>query len=132
LYIQRHFEGQNYFGRYRRLPELKGVSKQWGDSYVVERAKRQWINFLIQGTAGDLFKHSLVRVNDMLQEEQTESRLVNAVHDEIIFYIHHEELQLLPRIRDIMQDWQFRVPVVADVSYSRKNWAEKRELKAAA
>jgi DNA polymerase-1 len=134
IYIQRALEGQNYFGRTRRLhKELQGASlRRFSDNYTIERAKRQWVNFLIQGTAGDLFKYAIVRVNDMLREEKAKSRIVNVVHDEIIFYLHQTEMYLLPIIKELMEDWHFKVPVVADFAYSTKNWASKKELKPAA
>jgi DNA polymerase-1 len=134
LFIRRNLEGQNYFGRYRRLPELRGAASRtysddnWGDA----RAERQWVNFLIQGSAADLFKMAMVRVNDLLHKEKAESRLVVPVHDEIIFYMKRDELALLKPIRQVMQDWNFNVPIVADISFATSNWAEKKELKLAA
>jgi DNA polymerase-1 len=137
LFIRRNLEGQNYFGRYRRLPELKGATARaaggwnndnWGDA----RAERQWVNFLIQGSAADLFKIAMVRVNDILRKEKAESRLVVPVHDEIIFYMKRDELDLLKPIRKVMQDWDFKIPIVADISYTLSNWADKKELNLAA
>jgi uncharacterized protein (UPF0216 family) len=54
------------------------------------------------------------------------------IHDEIVFYFHKSEMGLLPKIKAEMEDFDFRVPIVADIAYSKDNWANKKELKLAA
>lgn len=114
----------NHFGRPRRLPHalIKDREKYW----MVGRAQRQGTNFLIQGTAADVFKIAVVRVYDILKG--TRSFMVNFVHDEIQAYIHKDELHLLNQMKAAMEDFDFIVPLVADFAWSKKNWAEKREL----
>ena len=119
--------GYNYFGRPRRLPwakadKLLGAGKYW----MVGRAKRQFTNFLIQGTAADLFKIAVVRVFELLRGYKT--KIVNLVHDEIQFYMHVSELHLLNPIRDLMEDFNFIVPIIADFAWSKTSWADKKEL----
>lgn len=118
----------NSFGRVRHLPHahatkiLKDDTKFWLEA----RAKRQGVNFLVQGDAAEVFKMSAVRVAKIL--EGTKSRIVNFVHDEIQIYLHTSEFHLLPLIKAAMEDWNFRVPIIADIEYSTTNWAEKRSL----
>jgi DNA polymerase I-like protein with 3'-5' exonuclease and polymerase domains len=51
------------------------------------------------------------------------------VHDEIQFYWHKSELHLLPEVKALMEDFpQVSVPIIADVSYSKTDWASKKEL----
>lgn len=118
----------NYFGRVRHLPTAKAVSvlndktKFW----MEKRAQRQGVNFLIQGTAADLFKIAVVRVAKIL--EGTKSMLVNFVHDEIQMYIHKDDVHLLPKIRHAMEAWNFSVPILADFSQASPSWGKKKKL----
>jgi DNA polymerase-1 len=123
---------QNYFGRWRRLPDLKYTaswsqisSKKW----MIERAKRQGVNFVIQGSAADLFKMAMIRIHELLEDYKT--KLVMPIHDEVVLYMHKSEMNLLPKITHRMEDFDFSVPIIAEVSYSPTSWAEKKELKAA-
>jgi len=119
--------GYNYFGRPRRLPWAKADKILGRDKYwMVGRAQRQFTNFLIQGTAADLFKIAVVRVFELLRGFK--SKIVNFVHDEIQMYVHISELQLLNKIRDLMEDFNFIVPITVDVGYTKTNWAEKKKL----
>lgn len=121
LFMKRHGFVQNTFGRYRRLP-TKGLEK-----WQVERACRQGVNFLIQGEAADLFKVAIARVDAILKGRKT--RLINVVHDEIQFYWHKDELHLLPEVKAAMEDWNYKVPIVAEASWSATDWSTKKELK---
>jgi DNA polymerase I-like protein with 3'-5' exonuclease and polymerase domains len=119
----------NWFGRPRRLPHAKADKILGKDKYwLVGRAERQGTNFLIQGTAADLFKIAVVRVFELFQREATKSRIVNFVHDEIQSYIHREELFLLNKMRDLMEDFGFIVPITVDFGWSLGSWADKKEL----
>lgn len=133
LQCRQDLEIQNYFGRYRRLPELKNAalrSVNPQEKWKIERAFRQGRNFQIQGGAADLFKTALVRVHNLLKGKKT--RLVMPIHDEIVFYFHRSEMSLLPEIKKEMEDFHFRVPIVAEIAYATDNWANKKELKLAA
>ena len=92
----------------------------------MESAYRQGVNFLIQGTAADVFKISIRRVNDLLKGMK--SRVVIPIHDELIFYMHKDEIFLLPKIKAEMERFDFKVPLIAEVSWSPESWAEKRSL----
>jgi DNA polymerase I-like protein with 3'-5' exonuclease and polymerase domains len=116
----------NSFGRYRRLPNVTSAHK-----WEIERACRQGVNFLIQGDAADLFKHAAVRVRNFLKRERARTRIVNFVHDEIQFYWHKSEFHLLKPVKKLMEDFpQFRVPILVEVDTSRREWANKKKLKA--
>lgn len=130
IQAQRDMGVQNWFGRYRRLPELKDAARRKfivGEKWKVERALRQACNYLIQGTAADLFKIALIRVSDILRDSR--SRIVMPIHDELILYFHKADMPLLPKIKTEMENFNFKVPIIADVSYSASNWTDKKELK---
>lgn len=128
-FVARNCYAENYFGRVRHLPHaratklMKDKSQFWREG----RAKRQGMNFMIQGTAADVFKIAVVRVADLLKDKK--SRIVNFVHDEIQIYLHKSEMYLLPKIKELMEDFDFSVPLLADIEWSTTNWAAKKELK---
>lgn len=119
----------NEFGRIRHLPHyratkiLKDKSQFWREA----KAQRQGVNFKIQGNAADLFKIAVVRVHKLLEGKKT--KIVSFVHDEIQFMFHKDEMDLLPKIKEAMEDFpQFIVPIKADFSWSDTNWAEKKDI----
>ncbi len=123
---------QNYFGRYRRFPELAALLKRVGGDakWKVERCERQAVNFLIQGTCADMFKIAMVRANSVLKDAR--SAVIMPIHDEMVFYWHVDEFKHLGEVKAKMEDFNFVVPMTVDVSYSPTTWAEKHELKLAA
>lgn len=126
--VQKNSELENYFGRVRHLPNAN-ATKILGDRklfWMEARAQRQGVNFLIQGTAADLFKIAVVRTDKILRGKK--SRIVNLVHDEIQMYIHKSELHLLPQIKHAMEDWHFSVPILADFSEADPSWGKKKGL----
>lgn len=127
--IRKTCVGYNYFGRPRRLPWAKADKILGRDKYwMVGRAQRQYTNFLIQGTAADLFKIAVVRVHELFEQEAVHSKIVLFVHDEIQMYIHKDELHLMNKVRKLMEDFDFIVPIVADFAWSRTSWGAKHEL----
>jgi DNA polymerase-1 len=115
---------QNAFLRYRRFPNVNRMQK-----WEFQRAVRQAVNFLEQGTCADLFKIASVRIDELLRKKKAKTKLVNFVHDEILFYWHKDELDLISEIKGQMEDFDFSVPIVTEVSYSLTNWAEKKPWK---
>ena len=129
--IRRTGEVQNFFGRYRRFPEIEDWKKA-GSSYhqsLIEGAFRQGVNFIIQGTCADMFKIAMVRVHKFLEGHR--SKMIMPIHDELVFYMHRDELSLLKSIKTIMEDFKFSVPMTTDVSYSPISWKDKKPLKLA-
>ena len=115
---------QNSFGRFRRLPD-----SQSHENWKRERAGRQGVNFLIQGDAADLFKHAAVKVDKFLQEQNAKTSIVNFVHDEIQFYWHKDELNLIHPVKTVMEDFpEFEVPIRVDIEVSPRDWAAGKEI----
>jgi DNA polymerase-1 len=77
---------ETLFGRRRQIPELSS------NNYRIRQAgERQAMNAGIQGLAADIFKIALVRLDNALEQEALESRLVLQVHDEVILEVPPEE-----------------------------------------
>jgi DNA polymerase-1 len=85
------------------------------------------INMLIQGGSATLIKLKIIAIYDFLKPYKT--KMVLPVHDEIQFDMPKEEFHLIPRLQEIMEDWDdCYIPIVADAEVSYTNWAEKEDL----
>lgn len=128
--VKSNAEITSYFGRVRHLPTInayKLLGKEF--SWMSGKAERQAANFVIQSTAADVFKFATVRVAEEVFKG-TQSYIVNLVHDEIQSYIHKDELFLLNKKKDVMEDFDFLVPLNVDFAYSTESWANKKGIKA--
>jgi len=114
---------KNYFGRVRHLNHLKDSNiEEWRR----ERSYRQAVNFVIQSSSADMFKIILIRCHKLLTG--TKSKMVMNIHDECVFYIHKDELSLILEIKKAFEDWNFKVPIIAEVSWSDVSWGDKKTL----
>ncbi len=88
-------------------------------------AERLAMNSPIQGTAADLLKLAMIRVDRMLREGAYKTRMLLTVHDELVFDLHiDEEQELVPRIVDAMRGaLPLRVPLVVETGVGA-NWLE--------
>jgi DNA polymerase-1 len=104
------------FGRRRDIPELltKGME---------EYGKRIAINTPIQGTAADIIKLAMIRIDDFLKDYKT--RMILQIHDELLFEIKKEEKEeVSSNVKRIMENVvKLNVPLIVDVNFGR-NWAE--------
>ncbi|HNY75000.1 MAG TPA: DNA polymerase, partial [Bacilli bacterium] len=88
------------FGRRRYLRELYDSNYQ-----VREFARRAAMNAPIQGTAADLIKLAMVKVQAMLEKKNYKTRLVLQIHDELLFKVHIEEIdKVRAEISEIMEN----------------------------
>jgi DNA polymerase-1 len=105
------------FGRIRQHPEIN--SKNGMRRSIAERTA---INSPIQGTAADIIKLAMIRIAEDLEHEKRKTRMVLQVHDELIFEVPEEELQIQHQIRDRMQSViQLKVPLTVNLKQGR-NW----------
>ena len=88
-------------------------------------AERTAINAPMQGTAADIIKKAMIKVDTWLQKEQLKSRMIMQVHDELVFEIADNELvQAQDRIKTLMSEaLTLDVPLVVDIG-TGKNWDE--------
>jgi len=85
-------------------------------------AERTAINSPIQGTAADIIKIAMIRIAEDLEREKLRTRMVLQVHDELIFEVPEDELQIQHRIRERMQNVvQLRVPLTVNLKQGL-NW----------
>ena len=114
---------KNYFGRVRHLEHLKDSNiEEWKR----ERAYRQAVNFVIQSSSADMFKIILIRCHELLKGKR--SKMVMNIHDECVFYVHKDEINLILDIKKAFEEWDFKVPIIAEVCWSDVSWGNKQEL----
>ena len=107
-------------GRRRYLPELTA-----SNAMVREFGKRAAMNTPVQGTAADIIKLAMVRVDEALRREKLQSRLILQVHDELLLECPPEEAETAARIlQEAMEGViSLSVPLSAEVNQG-VNWAE--------
>lgn len=108
------------FGRRRDLPELKSSNfnlRSFGE--------RVALNMPIQGTAADIIKAAMVRVDARMRAEKLQARLLLQVHDELIVECPAEEAETVKAILiDEMEHVvDYRVPLLVDAKIGA-SWAE--------
>ncbi len=123
---QNNGEFQNRMGRPRRLPGLNSERQ-----FERGRAERQAIATLIQGTAAELMKVALVRLDRFIRQSSIEAYLVSTVHDEAQIDCAPEAVPtLIWGATHLMEAFpEFRpVPIKVDAEITRTNWADKEEF----
>ncbi len=100
--------------RRRYLPDI--TSRNFNRRSFAERTA---MNTPIQGTAADIIKKAMVDVSERMEQEKVKSRLLLQVHDELIFEVPPEELEVMKELvaEEMEQTISLDVPLKADVSY---------------
>lgn len=102
----------NFYGRTRSL--------KYNETYKA-------VNSLIQGCAADYIKNKMVLIYNYLGPFK--SRIIQVVHDELIFEIKNEEMHILKDIKNLLSDYDsFRVPITCGVEIGTPDWCHKKEI----
>ena len=106
----------------RRLP-IPDIQSSNGN--VLAFARRNAINYPIQGSAADIIKAAMIRVDTRIRLEQLNSRLIMQVHDELVFEVPDDELVKMEQLveEEMGHAVEARVPLKVDISYGA-NWSE--------
>ena len=113
---------ETMFGRRRYLPELtsgKHMMRAFG-----ERVAR---NMPIQGTAADIIKIAMIRVDERIQKENLRARLILQVHDELIVEAPEEEKEIVAKLlqEEMENAVRLDVPLTADAAIG-KTWYDAK------
>ncbi len=113
---------ETFFGRRRPIPELK--SKNFTQRSFGERAA---MNSPIQGTAADIMKLAMVRVDRALAEEGLRAKILLQVHDELVIEAPEEEEERVREILDVgmREAVSFAVPLQIEVG-SGRTWYDTK------
>ncbi len=109
------------FGRRRYIPELtaqNGNMRAFG--------KRVAMNAPIQGTAADIMKMAMLKVNDRLTKEGVDAKIVMQVHDELVIEVLESEAGRCAELvkQEMESVAELSVPLTVDVTFG-KNWLEQ-------
>jgi DNA polymerase-1 len=106
----------------RRLP-ITDIHSSNGN--VLAFARRNAINYPIQGSAADIIKAAMIRADGRIRAEGLKSRLIMQVHDELVFEVPEEELLRMEVLveEEMSQAVEMKVPLKVDISYGA-NWSE--------
>lgn len=113
---------ETMYGRRRHIPELKAKNPQ-----LRGFGERTAMNHPMQGTAADIIKIAMARVNRRLEEEGFAAHMILQVHDELDFECPVDEVErLTAMVRDVMEHVvDLRVPLIAEAS-TGITWADAK------
>ncbi|QQE73520.1 DNA polymerase I [Brevibacillus composti] len=108
--------------RRRYLPDIKSSNFN-----LRSFAERTAMNTPIQGTAADIIKLAMIRMQEKMREKGLKSRMLLQVHDELIFEVPEDELEIMKQlVPEVMEHaLELKVPLKADVNYGR-SWYEAK------
>ncbi|MCR4314566.1 MAG: DNA polymerase I, partial [Candidatus Uhrbacteria bacterium] len=122
--LKAHTDGyvETMFGRRRYLPEI-----QSGVPMLVASAERMAINMPVQGTAADIMKMAMLRVDGWLRQVDWHAKMLLQVHDELVLEVDKAEVEpVIAGVKEMMESVaSFEVPLIVDIE-SGKNWGEMK------
>jgi len=120
-YAKGYVETLGGFRRY--LIELKQ-----GNYRVRAAGERQAINAPVQGTAADIIKAAMIKLDSRLKKD-FKAKMILQVHDELVFEVPDKELETVaPVVRDLMENtFKLSVPLVVEMKVGQ-NWGEMETL----
>jgi DNA polymerase-1 len=117
---------ETFFGRRRYFP---GFSSHI--PYVRAMAESMAMNAPLQGTAADIVKLAMIKVDTAISEKKMENeiRMLLQVHDELIFEVREDAAEkAIPLLKQAMEHaCEFAVPLLVEVARGEK-WGEMKRL----
>ena len=109
---------ETYHGRKRFLPDIHSQNRT-----IKAQAERMAINSPIQGTAADIIKLAMIKIDNEMQSLGLHSKMLLQVHDELIFEVEEEELDVMKKlVREGMENVvDLKVPLKVDMGIGI-NW----------
>jgi DNA polymerase-1 len=107
-------------GRRRYIPEINTPNRQ-----IRAQAERTAINMPIQGTAADIIKVAMIRIDRALQERGLAAKMILQVHDELVFEVHERDVDdVRALVVDLMENaFPMTVPLQVEARIG-KNWRD--------
>ncbi|MED4753515.1 DNA polymerase I [Brevibacillus choshinensis] len=108
--------------RRRYLPDIRSSNFN-----LRSFAERTAMNTPIQGTAADVIKLAMIRMQEALQEKGLKSRMLLQVHDELVFEVPQDELETMKNlVPEVMESaLELQVPLKADVNFGH-SWYDAK------
>ena len=123
-FCRKHGYVETLFGRKCHYPDIKA-----SNASVRSFNERAAINARLQGTAADIIRRAMIRMEDALTAHKLSAQMLLQVHDELIFEVPDEEVAAtLPVVQHVMQDAPFpavllSLPLQVDAR-AANNWDE--------
>jgi DNA polymerase I len=110
------------FGRVRPIPDIQSRNPN-----LRGFAERTAVNTPLQGTAADMIKVAMIRIDEKLRGQKLQTFMTLQVHDELLFDVPEDEIDVVRALvkREMENVLELNVPIVADVGIGQ-NW---RDLK---
>jgi DNA polymerase-1 len=110
------------FGRKRPIPDMHSRNPN-----ARSFAERTAVNTPLQGTAADLIKVAMIRIDEILRREKWQTRMLLQVHDELLFESPPSEAENAARMakREMENVCRLDVPLVVDVGIG-DNWRDAK------
>jgi DNA polymerase-1 len=107
-------------GRRRYIPDINSRNQN-----IRQNAERQSINMPIQGTAADMIKLAMIKIDAALRENNFLSAMVLQVHDELVFEVQESELDMVKKIvsENMRNALPLNVPVEVELG-AGSNWLD--------
>ena len=107
----------------KRRRYLKDINSR--NAVVRSGAERNAVNAPIQGSAADIIKLAMIHIYNRFEKEQFKSKMLLQVHDELVFDVHKDELEIIKPIIKYEMENAFKMAVPLDVEIGLgKNWLE--------
>lgn len=138
--VSRLYNG--FHNRFKGVAEYgQWVTRQWvksggyatnllGRKYYIRDSKDVYKlnNYLIQGSAADMIKLVIIRIDKMLRDGGYKSKLQGCIHDELCVCVAEGEHDVIYKIQHIMEHTvKTFVPIVAEIEVTSTTWADKHE-----
>ncbi len=122
-FAREHGYVQTIFGRRRYIPELRDRNFN-----IRAFGERTAANSPIQGSAADLIKLAMIHIHTLLGERGLRTRMLLQVHDELVFEVPDDELDVAQTLvkQEMEHAAELSVPLVVDIGVG-KNWMETKE-----
>jgi DNA polymerase-1 len=110
------------FGRKRPIPDMHSKNPN-----ARSFAERTAVNTPLQGTAADLIKLAMIRIDEILRDEKLETKMLLQVHDELLFESPPAEAEEVSRMvkREMENVHKLDVPMIVDVGVG-ENWRDAK------
>jgi DNA polymerase-1 len=117
---RRDLKVRTLHGRIRPIPDIN--SKNFAQRGFAERTA---VNTPLQGTAADLIKVAMIRIDEALQERGLKSRMTLQVHDELVFEVPEKEVETMQSlVREQMEKVHtLAVPLLVEMEVG-PNWRD--------
>jgi len=108
------------FGRIRPIPDILSSNPN-----LRGFAERTAVNTPLQGTAADLIKLAMIRIDAEMRERNLQSRMLLQVHDELVFEVPEGEIETVTRLvtQEMENVCELKVPLKVEVGVGR-NWRD--------